>query len=124
MSSESSVGYADLQETKRRLNISDSITASDNKIDVNMRDADNFINAQIQLHELTPIANPDPEIVSLASSYAAALFNFWQTPIKEQNVSPLKHWEKKIQEHILAFYGKKNPTGLSGGQTFGSTTGY
>ena len=124
MSSESSVGYADLQEVKRRLNISDSITASDIKIAANMREADNYVNAQIQLHAVTPINNPEPEIVSLASSLAAAKFNYWQTPIKERNLSGIEEWQKAIQSHIMAFYGKKNPTELAGGQTFQRTTGF
>lgn len=124
MSSESTSGYADLMETKKRLNIPDSITASDEKIMSMGREADNYVNTQINLHALTPITNPDPEIVSLATGLAAAIFNYWQTPIKDRNLSGVEEWKKSIQEHILATYGRKNPTLLSGGDTFGTTTGF
>lgn len=124
MSSESSVGYTDLQETKKRLNISDSITASDEKIMSMGRETDNYINTQINLHAETPIANPDPEIVSMANSCTAAIFNYWQTPIKDRNLDGINEWKKAIQEHILAVYGRKNPNLLAGGTTFGSTTGF
>jgi len=46
MSSESAVGYTDLQETKKRLNISDSITASDEKIMSMGRETDNDISTE------------------------------------------------------------------------------
>jgi len=123
-SSESTAGYTDLLETKKRLNIPDSITASDEKIMSMGREADNYVNTQINLHALTPIANPDPEIVSMATSLAAAIFNYWQTPIKDRNLSGINEWKKSIQEHILATYGRKNPNFLAGGQTFGTTTGF
>ncbi len=124
MSSESGVGYTDLQETKKRLNISDSITASDEKIMSMGRETDNYINTQINLHAITPIPNPDPEIISMANSCTAAIFNYWQTPIKDRNLAGIDEWKKAIQEHILATYGRKNPTLLSGGTTFGTTTGF
>ena len=124
MSSEQGTGYADLQETKRRLNIPDSTTSSDIKIAANMREADNYINTQSALHATVPFTNPDPELISLSSSLAAALFNYWQTPIKERNLDGVKEWKKSISGHILAVYGRKNVNGLAGGKTFGSTTGF
>jgi len=124
LSSESKSGYTDLQETKKRLNISDSLTASDEKIMSMGRETDNYINTQINLHALTPISNPDPEIVSMANSCTAAIFNYWQTPIKDRNLSGIDEWKKAIQEHILAVYGRKNPNLLSGGTSFGTTTGF
>ncbi len=124
MSSESNVGYADLQETKKRLNIPDSITASDEKIMSMGREADNYVNTQIDIHAITPITNPDPEIVSLSTGLAAAIFNYWQTPVKDRNLSGVEEWKKSIQEHILATYGRKNPNLLTGGDTFGKTTGF
>ena len=124
MSSESSVGYTDLQETKKRLNISDSVTAPNEKIMSFGRETDNYINTQINLHALTPIPNPDPELVSLANSCTAAIFNFWQTPVKDRNLAGINEWKKAIQEYILATYGRKNPSLLSGGTTFGTTRGF
>ncbi len=124
MSSESSSGYADLLEAKKRLNIPDSVTASDEKIMSMGREADNYVNTQINLHALTPITNPDPEIVSLATGLTAATYNYWQTPIKDRNLSGIDEWKKSIQDHILATYGRKNPNLLSGGQSFGTTTGF
>ncbi len=124
MSSESNVGYADLQETKKRLNIPDSVTASDEKIMSMGREADNYVNTQINLHALTPINNPDPEIVSLSTGLAAAIYNYWQTPIKDRNLEGMNEWKQAIQDHILAVYGRKNPNFLAGGTTFGKTTGF
>jgi hypothetical protein len=124
MSSSTQSGYADLRETKRRLNIPDTVDSSDNKIADNMNDADNYINTQIQIHAVTPITNPDTELVSLASSYAATMFNYWQTPVKDRNLEGMNKWEKKIQDHIVAMYGKYNPGGLGGNELFGKTTGF
>jgi len=124
MSSESGVGYADLRECKRRLNIPDSQTATDVKIGDQMREADNYVNTQINLHAITPIENADPEIISMASSLAAASYNYWQTPIKDRNLDAMNQWKSAIQDHILAVYGRKNPNLLSGGTTFGVTSGF
>jgi len=124
LSSESSSGYADLLEAKKRLNIPDSVTASDEKIMSMAREADNYVNTQINLHAITPITNPDPEIVSLSTGLAAAIYNYWQTPIKDRNLEGMNEWKKSIQEHILAVYGRKNPNFLAGGTTFGTTTGF
>lgn len=124
MSSESRSGYADLQETKRRLNQSDTQTAPNEKVADNMREADNYVNTQINLHATTPINNPDPELVSLASSLAAATYNYWSTPIKDRNLDGIKQWKQSIQDHILAAYGRLNPSGLGGGELFGVTSGF
>lgn len=124
MSSTSNSGYADLNESKRRLNIPLDDDAPDEKISDNMREADNYTNTQISLHAVVPIPNPNPELVSMASSLAAALYNYWQTPIKDRNLAGIKEWKDAIQQHILAAYGKYNPSGLAGGQVFGKTTGF
>ena len=121
MSSTSQSGYAGLRKTKRRLNIPDLTTSSDGKVQDQMNEADNYVNVQINLHALTPLVNPDPELVSLASSLAATLFNYWQTPIKDRNLDGIKTWKQSIQDHILATYGRKNPNLLTGGDTFGKT---
>ena len=124
MSSESGSGYADLQETKRRLNVSGSQTAPNEKIADNMREADNHVNTQVSLHATTPLDPADPEIISMASSLAAAFYNYWQTPVKDRNLSGINEWKKAIQEHIIAAYGKLNPSGLGGGNLFGTTKGF
>jgi len=123
MSSTSQSGYADLREVKRRLNIPDLTTSSDLKVADQMQEADNYVNVQIGLHAIVPISVPDPELVSLASSLAASLFNYWQTPIKDRNLDAIKSWKQSIQDHILATFGRKNPNLLTGGDTFGKTTG-
>jgi len=123
MSSTSQSGYATLREVKRRLNIPDSVTATDLKIGDQMQEADNYVNTQISIHELVPLTTPDAELISLSSSLAATLFNYWQTPIKDRNLDAIKSWKNAIQDHILANFGKKNPNLLTGGDTFGKTTG-
>ncbi len=124
MSSESGSGYADLTEVKRRLNISASNTAPNEKISDNMREANNYINTQINLHAINPITDPDPEIISIAISLVRTLYNYLQNPIKDRNLDAQNEWRKAIQEHILAVYGRKNPNLLTGGDTFGKTRGF
>ena len=116
--------FSDLTETKRFLNITPSETDQEAKINVSRNMADNYINTQINLHAITPISNPDPEIVSMANSCTAAIYNYWQTPVKDRNLAGIDEWKKAIQEHILAVYGRKNPNLLAGGTTFGTTTGF
>lgn len=124
MSATSDSGYADFQQVKKRLNQDLSVTAPDTKIHDMMQEADNYVNTQINLHALTPIDTADPEIISLSTSLAATIYNYWQTPIKDRNLDPIKFWKQSIQDHILATYGRKNPNLLAGGDTFGTTTGF
>ncbi len=124
MSAVSDSGYADFQQVKKRLNQDLSVTSPDKKIHDMMQESDNYVNTQINLHALTPIDTPDPEIISLSSSLAATIYNYWQTPIKDRNLDGIKFWKTSIQDHILATYGRKNPNLLAGGDTFGPTTGF
>ena len=114
---------ADLRETKRRLNIPDSVDKSDAKIQDFMQEADNFVNIQISPHATIPITNPGPELVSLASGLAATIFNYWQTPVKDRNLSGVAEWKKFVSDHILAVYGKYSQN-LKGGDLFGKTSGF
>ena len=123
MSSTAIGQVADLRETKRRLNIPDSVTSSDGKIQDFMQEADNFINIQISPHADIPITNPGPELVSLASSLAATMFNYWQTPIKDRNLDGIAEWKKFIADHVKAVYGKYSQN-LGGGNLFGKTSGF
>lgn len=124
MSSTTIGQVADLRETKRRLNIPDSVSSSNGKIQDFMQEADNFVNIQVSPHADIPITNPGPELVSLASSLAAAIFNYWQTPIKDRNLSGIQEWKKFIADHINAVYSRKSESGLGGGELFGSTSGF
>jgi len=114
---------ADLRETKRRLNLPDTVSKSDSKIQDYMQEADNFVNIQISPHADIPITNPGPELVSLASSLAATLFNYWQTPVKERNLDGIREWKKFVSDHVNAVYARKSQT-LGGGDLFGKTTGF
>lgn len=123
MSSQSS-GYADLRKTKRKLNLDDTVSSADLKIADHMTDADSYVNSQINLHANTPITNPDNELIELASSYAATMYNYWQTPIKDRNLDGINKWEDKISQHVVARYGKYDKSGLGGGALFGTTAGF
>lgn len=114
--------YSNLTETKRFLNIPPSNTTADAKIDVSRNMADNYINTQINLHELVPIASPPPELTSLASALAASQYNYFQSPDKTDLGKDVRAWEKRVQDYILATYAKKNPTGLQGGNAFAVTS--
>ena len=115
---------ADLRETKRRLNLPDSVGTSDAKIQDFMQEADNYVNIQISPHATIPITNPGPELVSLASGLAATIFNYWQTPVKDRNLSGIQEWKKFVSDHINAVYARKSESGLGGGNLFGKTSGF
>lgn len=117
-------GYAKLRMVKKRLNIEDSESESNEKIQEFMLEADNYVNNQIGLHALTPIADADDELFSLASGLAAALFNYWQTPGKDALVRPVEQFKQYIQDHIMVNYGRRNPNLLAGGNMFGKTQGF
>lgn len=105
--------YSQLRKVKSLLNIPDTVTAPDEKINDRMVEADNYVNTQVGIHATTPIANPDKELITLASSLAASTYNYWQTPAKDRTIEAMEKWEKRIQDHILAVYGQRNPTGLT-----------
>jgi len=119
MSSTPDQTYSTLDETKRFLNIPVSNTDSDDKIDVFRNKADNYINAQIDIHETVPITDPDPSLTSLASSLAAVEFNYYQSPEKTNLREDVKDLRDQIQAYLLAKYGRKNENLLAGGDTFG-----
>ncbi len=124
MSSTEAGQIANLRETKRRLNIPDSVSSSNLKIQDYIQESDNYVNIQASPHTTTPITNPSPELVSLSSSLAAALFNYWQTPTKDRNLSGVTEWKKAIEKHIDGVYARKSASGLGGGNLFGKTSGF
>ncbi len=115
-------GFADLKRVKQLLNIPDSNQISDEKIKTQMRDADSFVNVQVGVHRDIPLTNPDDQLIALASGLSASLFNYWQTPAKNQTLDGIKQWEKRIGDHVRAFYGQEDITGHTGG-TFTTTRG-
>jgi hypothetical protein len=115
-------GFADLKRVKQLLNIPDSNQVSDEKIKTHMRDADSFINVQVGVHRDRPLTNPDDQLIALASGLSASLFNYWQTPAKNQTLDGIKQWEKRIGDHVRAFYGQEDITGHTG-STFTTTRG-
>ncbi len=123
MSSAPTQVFSDLTETKRFLNITPSETDQDDKIDVSRNLADNYINTQINLHDVVPISPSPPALTSLASALAAAQYNYFQSPEKTDVLKDIKSWEGRVQDFILATFAKKNPTGLTGGTAFGVTSG-
>lgn len=100
-----------MRQVKQRLQISDSITAADEKIQAFMREADNYINTQIGLFATTPIANPDDELNMLSSSLAAVIYNYFQSP--QAPMEGIKEYKKAIGDHIRAVYVKETDTGLT-----------
>jgi len=119
--------FSTLNETKDFLNISRSNDDSNNKINTNRNSADNYVANQIKLHATVPLTTTDPELVSLASQLAASYFNQFQNPMKAEMMELVKVTKKAIQDYILETYARKNPSGLSGEDTFGitsATTGF
>ena len=65
---------------------------------------------------------PNPELVSLTSVLAAAEYNYWTSPQKTDTLKDaITHAENRIQDHIMATFGRKNPTLLAGGNVFNLT---
>ncbi len=114
--------YADLKQVKERLNIPQSNITSDEKIGTHMNEADAFVNVQFSIFEITPLSNPDPEVISMTSSLAAAFSNYWQTPAKDRTLDGIKEWKDAIAEHLKAVKGQKTRSDTSG-DTFSATKG-
>jgi hypothetical protein len=113
--------FSNLDETKDYLNIARSNDDSNEKIQTARNAADNYTATQIRLHATIPLNDPDPELTSLASQLAASYFNQFQNPMKQEVTQVTIITKQAVQDYILATYGRKNPGGLSGAETFGIT---
>jgi hypothetical protein len=114
--------YSTLNETKDFLNIARSNDNSDNKINTSRNASDNYVVNQIRLHASIPLTTSDPELSSLASQLAASLYNQFQNPMKTEMMQLTAASKKAVQDYIMETYGRKNPGGLSGEDTFGITS--
>ena len=123
MSSVPNQTFSDLDETKDYLNIARSNDDSNEKITTARNAADNYTANQIRLHADIPLTDPDPELTSLASQLAASYFNQFQNPMKLEVAEITKMVKQSMQDYVMVTYGRKNPTGLSGAETFGVTSG-
>jgi hypothetical protein len=115
--------FSTLNETKDFLNIARSNDDSNEKINTNRNSADNYTVNQIRLHADIPLTDTDPELSSLSSQLAASYFNQFQNPMKTEMMELVKVTKQAIQDYIMETYGRKNPSGLSGAETFGITSG-
>lgn len=122
MSSTPDETFSTINETKDFLNIARSNDDSNSKINTCRNSADNYVVNQIRLHASIPLTSPDPELSSLASQLAASFFNQYQNPMKTEVKELVLEAKKAIQDYILETYGRKNPGGLSGAETFGITS--
>ena len=122
MSSTPDQVFSNLDETKDYLNIARSNDDSNVKINTARNASDNYTANQIRLHADIPLTNADPELTSLASLLAASLFNQFQNPRKEEMKEATDQQKKAIQDFIMETFGRKNPSGLSGAETFGITS--
>lgn len=125
MSSTPDQVFSTLNETKDFLNIARSNDDSNVKIETARNAADNYVVNQIRLHATVPVTgdNNDPELSSLASLLAASLFNQFQNPRKVEMKETTQYQKQAVQDYIMETYGRKNPSGLSGAETFGITRG-
>lgn len=114
--------YSNLFETKDFLNIARSNSDSDEKINSARNAADNYVGNQIRLHASLPVpADANPELTSMASLLAASFFNQFQNPRKTEMREATAQQKQSVQDFILETFGLKNPSGLSGANTFGIT---
>ena len=114
--------FSTLNETKDFLNIARSNDDSNNKINTSRNSSDNYVANQIRLHADVPLTSTDPELSSLASQLAASFFNQFQNPMKTEMMELVATSKKGVQDYIMETYGRKNPSGLSGAETFGVTS--
>lgn len=123
MSSTPDQTFSTLNETKDYLNIARSNDDSNNKINTSRNAADNYTVNQIRLHATVPVSgiDNDPELSSLASQLAAMFFNQFQNPMKTEMRELVLSGKQALQDYIMETYGRKNPGGLSGAETFGLT---
>ncbi len=122
MSSTPDQVFSDIFETKDFLNIARSNDDSNAKINTARNAADNYVVNQIRLHATIPVSPSDPELSSMASLLAASFFNQFQNPRKDEMREATDQQKKSIQDYIMETYGRKNPSGLSGAETFGLTS--
>jgi len=122
MSSTPDQTFSDLNETKDYLNIARSNDDSNEKITTSRNAADNYTANQIRLHADIPLTDTDPELTSLSSQLSAGYFNQFQNPMKTEMMELVKAIKQSIQDYIMETYGRKNPSGLSGAETFGVTS--
>ena len=122
MSSTPDQVFSTINETKDYLNIARSNDNSNNKIDTARNAADNYTANQIRLHATVPLTSTDPELSSLSSQLAAMFFNQFQNPAKTEMRELVLVGKQAIQDFILETFGRKNPSGLSGENTFGITS--
>ena len=122
MSSTPDQVFSTLNETKDYLNIARSNNDSDVKINTARNASDNYTANQIRLHADIPVSPSDPELTSMASQLAAAYFNQFQNPRKTEMMEATNQAKKSMQDYVLVTYGRKNPSGLSGANTFGVTS--
>jgi len=114
--------FSNLDETKDYLNIARSNDDSNEKIQTARNAADNYTATQIRLHATIPLTDPDPELTSLSSQLAASYFNQFQNPMKQEVAQITVITKQALQDYVMATYGRKNPGGLSGAETFGVTS--
>ena len=123
MSSTPDQVFSTLNETKDYLNIARSNDDSNNKVNTARNAADNYVANQIRLHADVPLTDTDPELSSLSSQLAAMYFNQFQNPIKTEMRELVLAGKQALQDYIKETYGLENPSGLSGANTFGITSG-
>ena len=115
--------HATLDEVKNRINVNTTVSTLNSKLQVHMNFADNYTNTQIDLHALIPLPDPDPDLVSLSSTMAAAEYDFWTSPQKTDGLREGRSTARQdIQDYIMAKFGRKNPSLLAGGNTFSLTS--
>ncbi len=122
MSSTPDQVFSTLNETKDYLNIARSNDDSNNKINTSRNASDNYTANQLRLHATVPLTTTDPELSSLASQLAASYFNQFQNPTKTEMRELVLAAKQSLQDYIMETYGRKNPSGLSGENTFGITS--
>ncbi len=110
------MAYFTLATVKAKLHIDDS--DQDTYINLIGAESDAYINTQIAIHAVTPIAVPDAEIKALSDKLSAASYITWNSPDHPRVLYDAAR--KDVQEYIKAVYGAQNVSGLTN-NTFSKT---
>ena len=101
---------------KKRLNLADTDVTQDQKIQEFISEADSFTNTQLAIFTTVPIINPEQELISLNTSLAAALTQFWTSQTKSPDLKAIiDYYETRLAAYIQSIYGKRARDGLGTG---------
>lgn len=94
--------YGTLNGVKGKLNQNTGETSNDTVLAEYQEEADEFINTRVKLMNGSAAVLTDQELDPLANGLAAALYNYWTSPVKD--LKGTQYYEQKIIDFLKAKY--------------------